>query len=123
MLLRTISFAIAISLAVGALPSGAEAESAFLEDVDDLPLPEGFAEDPAARVVFDKPEGRIVDTAASGPGKAGEVRAFYDRTLPALGWRAGPNGTWQRDDETMEMTVGQDGSQVVVRYLITPAGR
>lgn len=119
MVLRTISFAIAISLASAV---GAQGGSGFLEDVDDLPLPEGFVEDSGTRMVFDKPEGRIVDTAASGTGDANRVLAFYARTLPALGWQARNGNSWRRGDENMELTVAQNGSQVVVRFLVTPAG-
>ena len=123
MLLRTISFAIAISLGAATLAGSTLAESNFLADVDDLPLPEGLVEDAGARMVFDKPEGRIVDTAAAGPGDARQVRSFYARTLPALGWQSRGEGIWQRDDENMELTVAQDGARVVVRFLVTPAGR
>lgn len=118
MLLRTNLFALAISLVLAAAPAGAE--SVYLADIDDLPLAEGLVEDPAARVVFDKPAGRIVEAVARGPVTADAVRSFYAQTLPALGWQAGEGGIWVRGAEELKIEIGADGPPAVVRYSITP---
>ncbi len=123
MLLRTKFFAIAIWCILAVFAGGAAADSGFLADVDDLPLPPGLSEDESARVVFDKPEGRIVEARAIGPGTTADVEAFYTGTLPALGWQGRGNGTWLRGDEMLQLTLSQDGPQVAVRYLVTPAAR
>lgn len=123
MVLRTKIFATAIWWTLAVFAGGAVADSAYLADVNDLPLPPGLSEDQSARVVFDKPEGRIVETAASGPATPGEVDAFYARTLPALGWQARADGVWSRGEEVLQMTVSRNGSQVAVHFLITPAAR
>lgn len=118
MLLRTNLFALAILLVLAAMPAGAE--SAYLADIDDLPLAEGLVEDPSARVVFDKPAGRIVEAVARGPVAANTVRSFYMQTLPALGWRAVAGGVWARGGEQLKIEIGPDGPPVVVRFAITP---
>jgi len=123
MLLRTKTFAIAIWSILAVVTGGAIADSGFLADVDDLPLPPGLIEDDSARVVFDKPEGRIVETQAIGSGTPAVFKNFYASALPALGWNARGNGAWSRGDEVLQLTLSQDGPQVVVRYLITPAAR
>lgn len=93
---------------------------AYLEDVDDLPLAPGLVEDPAARVAFDKPEGRIVQAAASGRVDAADVRAFYAQSLPALGWQPGADQSWIRDRESLRVLVETKGETVIVRYTIAP---
>lgn len=118
MLLRTKLFALAISLVLAAVPAGAE--SAYLADIDDLPLAGGLVEDPAARVVFDKPAGRIVEAVARGPVTADAVREFYAQTLPALGWQAAPGGTWVRGEEQLKIEIGPAGPPVAVRFSIAP---
>lgn len=92
----------------------------FLRDVEDLPLAPGLVEDPAARVAFDKPEGRIVQAAASGRADPAAVRAFYAQTLPALGWQSGPEQAWGRDGETLRVFVEANGDFVIVRFAIAP---
>lgn len=123
MLLRTKPFAVAIWCLLALFAGGAVADSAYLADVDDLPLPPGLSEDESARVVFDKPEGRIVEAQASGSGTPSSVSAFYADTLPALGWLARGDGAWSRGGEMLQLTLSRNGQQVTVRYLITPAAR
>ena len=123
MLLRTKPFAVAIWCILAVFAGGAVADSGYLADVDDLPLPPGLSEDDSARMVFDKPEGRIVEAQATGSGTPAGVEDFYAVALPALGWQARGNGAWSRGDEVLQLTLSQDGPQVVVRYLITPAAR
>lgn len=118
MLLRTNLFALAISLSLVA--GSASADSAYLADIDDLPLAEGLVEDPGARVVFDKPAGRIVEAVASGPVAARAVREFYAQTLPALGWQAVAAGIWGRGGERLKIEIDRAGPPVVVRFAITP---
>ena len=120
MLLRTKLLALAISAAFLVLPAGVSAESGFLTDVDDLPLAPGLVEDPAARVVFDKPAGRIVEAAASGAVSAGAVTRFYTQTLPGLGWTARAGDVWVRGDEVLRLQVEQAGPPVIVRFSIAP---
>ncbi|MBT6285832.1 MAG: hypothetical protein HOI96_11720, partial [Rhodospirillaceae bacterium] len=61
MLLRTKLNATVIAGALLVWSSVSGAQSAYLADVDDLPLAPGLVEDSAARVAFDKPAGRIVE--------------------------------------------------------------
>ena len=65
---------------------GGEAQR-FVAGIDDLPLAPGLEEAPGA-VVFDKPDGRIVEADAGGRVPAAAVRAFYRAVLPAFGWTA-----------------------------------
>lgn len=123
MLLRTKSLGIATALffLTAAGPVGpALAESAYLADIDDLPLAPGLIEDPNARVSFDKPAGRIVEAAAAGDTTSQDVRGFYNQTLPGLGWVPRGPALWQRNGESLAIRIAPDGPPVVVRFSIAP---
>ncbi len=100
--------------------AAAEAGKSFLGGVEDLPLMAGLTEVAEARVVFDKPSGRIVEAFAVGAVGAAEVAAFYDAALPQLGWVRVREGAFQREGETLEIGVDSDGSGVTVRFSIAP---
>lgn len=116
---RRAAAVVLMALLTHAAPALAQGTS-FLADVDDLPLAPGLVEDADSRVAFDKPEGRIVQALASGPADPATVRAFYDATLPGLGWRAGAAGEWVRGRETLQVRVAPANGGVVVRFAIAP---
>lgn len=76
---------ILFALFVFASPALAEDESGLAELIG-IPVMEGLSEDADARLVFDKPEGRIVHARFGGSVSAGEVITFYRETLFQLGW-------------------------------------
>ena len=126
MLLCTITFRrgagiILVLLLVLSAPRVAQA-TAFLADVDDLPLAPGLIEDAGSRMAFDKPGGRIVQALASGPVAPAAVRTFYTETLPELGWQLGPSGSWTRGSEMLSVSFESASGGVVVRFAIAPAG-
>ena len=98
----------------------------YLKFVEDLPLAPGLVEDTSAIVVFDKANGRIVQTRASGPPSPVAVVNFYRQTLPQLGWV--PQNTtadttqlrFVRARELLSMHVVTEGNDVIVRFAITP---
>ncbi len=57
----------------------------FLETIQDIPLPAGFAE-LAEPVEFETPFGRIVEVSAEGKGTVDQSRFFFEESLPAFGW-------------------------------------
>ena len=75
----------------------------FLSVLDDLPLMEGLIEDAGSATVFDTARGRIVEAFASGVLKEGRVLAFYDETLPQLGWRRVASGMFRREGEALSL--------------------
>jgi hypothetical protein len=54
------------------------------------PLAEGLVELPEAGIVFDKPQGRIVQMTATHSRQITQEKliAFYSHSLPNLGWQA-----------------------------------
>ena len=92
----------------------------FVGGVEDLPLMPGLVEVPDARVVFDKPGGRIVEAFAVGRASAAAVREFYAQVLPQLGWRRLSGGGYGREDEVLTLDIGAEGDVVTIRFSISP---
>ncbi len=61
------------------------AQTPLLSDLD-IPLMQGFQEEDGSRVVFDTPEGRIIEVRASGPHNMAMVVDYYNVVLPSLSW-------------------------------------
>ena len=76
--------ALLMGLALLSLPVQAQ-NPGFIEQVTDLPLMPGLSELRGAGVVFDKPDGRIVEAYAEGGVDREAVLDFYYNTLPELG--------------------------------------
>lgn len=60
-------------------------ESDLLADLD-LPLMAGLIENQDAAMLFDSPDGRIVNAEAAGNIKSDDITNYYKGVLPALGW-------------------------------------
>lgn len=88
------NFLIALSaiLMIG-MTSPAVAEG-FSIVVEDLPIMDGMTEREDLTVVFDTPEGRIVETTMETAAGVETVLSYYRRTLTQLGWH--PVGTSER---------------------------
>jgi hypothetical protein len=122
MLLRMTLRAAALVLAAPwGLGSAALAAGGFFSAVEDMPLMSGLSEVPSATTVFDKPEGRIVALAATGLADRNAVLKFYDSTLPQLGWRKAPDGSWRREEEMLRIEVKGSGRNVDLRISIAPS--
>ena len=79
---------LAAILAVLIPAAGWAEESRFFSELNDIPLMPGLYELTEETVVFDKPEGRIVESSAvSETQEIAKIRAFYAETLPQLGWQ------------------------------------
>ena len=103
----------------GAAPTRAQAQS-YIAQVEDLPLMPGLAEIEGAGVVFDKPDGRIVEAFAQGEVGRDAVLAFYRKTLPQLGWRALGDAGYQRENETLSLDFLDGGGALIVRFTLVP---
>ncbi len=97
-----------------------EATGSFLAGLDDLPLTPGLREIKDAGVVFDKPEGRIVEAFAEGWLSVAKVRSFYAATLPQLGWRAEGAGRYRREGEVLSIGIRAASKGLTVRFFLSP---
>ncbi len=122
---RLTALFIAFAL-LAAAPSAVVAQSrpqaaAFLSVIEDVPLMPGLTERPDAAVLFDKPEGRIVEAEASGRLARAEVLKFYAASLPQLGWRARGEDRFLRDREELALSFASGpGGLLTVRFTLSP---
>ena len=108
-----IAFILGCALLGAALPHPAWAVDppGFLAGTEDIPLMPGLRNEANTLVVFDKPQGRIVEVEARGKVTRDAVEKFYAASLPALGWTADGKLAWQRDGEGLRLDIkGGDGA-------------
>ncbi len=116
--------AVVLGVAALALAGGAaqaqDGSAGFVGGIEDLPLMAGLVEDVAAGLVFDKPEGRIVEALAAGPLERAAVEAFYAATLVQLGWQPSGDGAYKREGEALRITVSGEDGAVTVHFSLAP---
>ncbi len=117
---RAAAGVLALALVLAAGAPAREGAVGFLGGVEDLPLMAGLTEVPEARMVFDKPAGRIVEAFAVGELEADSVRAFYAAALPQLGWARLGRLRFAREGEILEIGIDTHGTAVTVRFSILP---
>jgi hypothetical protein len=90
----------------------------FVPGTEDVPLMRELAPVKDSDIVFDKPEGRIIEASARGKVSKAAVRSFYASTLPQLGWKASGE-SWTRETETLHLDfAGHDGDLWVTFTLL-----
>lgn len=120
--LQKCGIALTLGMTVALQPPLAFADhrQAFVGGLEDLPLMDGLAEDRSAGLIFDKPDGRLVDAFAFGQLSADAVRAFYRDTLPELGWRAVGPLAFEREGERLRIDIENAENGVTVRFHLAP---
>ena len=109
-----------LALCLSLLLAAAAHADSFVAGTEDVPLMKGLVPVEAGALVFDKPEGRIIEAQARGKLARGAVREFYRSTLPQLGWKALPGNAWRREDEMLRLEIrGRDGD-VTVGFTLSP---
>lgn len=89
---------------VAAAPPVMQERARFFVSIQDLPLMPGLEELPQQTVIFDKPEGRIIESAARiESGSPDAVEEFYVRVLPQLGWVRVSGRSFVREGEQMDL--------------------
>ena len=92
----------------------------FVAGTEDLPLMPGLRNEESTLVVFDKPQGRIIEVEARGKVTRAAVERFYLASLPALGWVAEGNHGWSREGEGLRLAIkGRDGD-LRVGFSLSP---
>ena len=99
---------------------GPSAQAAFFSNVEDLPIMPGLEEILDAGMVFDKPEGRIVEVVAIGAVSRNAIMAFYRSTLPELGWRRESPTDFTRSGEVLRFRIDDRDGEATIRFTIAP---
>ena len=114
-----------ILLSLSGFPARAQspiAQTQYFSSIPDLPLMEGLSELPEETLMFDKPEGRIIEVYAFMEGVSREdVLVFYRGTLPQLGWTPDGPTRFYRQDEYLDLEFkdGPDGN--ILKFMVSPA--
>lgn len=88
----------------------------FFEAIPDVPLMNGMQEMHDYIFVFDKPEGRIIETLARTDGiSVVNIREYYAQTLPQLGWRSTNHDEFIREEEKLSMQYEEDFLKITIR--------
>ncbi|HEY3918104.1 MAG TPA: hypothetical protein VGL83_09940 [Stellaceae bacterium] len=104
-------------LLLAASPAAADE---FVAGTEDVPLMPGLQPLPNSDVVFDKPEGRIVEARAEGATTRAKVEAFYAASLPPLGWKSAGRDRWQRDAERLALDFSGPSGKLAVGFTLSP---
>ncbi len=100
------------------VPALAQAAT-YVPGTEDVPLMRGLDASDAA-LVFDKPQGRIVEASLQAAVKRSDVEAFYEASLPQLGWRPAGQRRFERDGERLSLDfAGRDGN-LLVDFTLAP---
>jgi len=98
----------------------AAASPEFVAGTEDIPLMPGLRSQESTLVVFDKPQGRIIEVEAKGAVSRAAVEKFYATSLPQLGWTADGRNAWRRESERLRLAFkGQDGD-LRVAFSLSP---
>lgn len=126
---RLFMFLLTCVLAAGMSSTlSAQQAAGYLDAVEDMPLMTGLQETGEGGIIFDKPNGRIIRALARGNVEGSDVRAFYLRTLPQLGWSRMEKFelfndllVFRRESERLEIQTVPVGQGVTeVRFSIEP---
>lgn len=111
----------AVFLASVLAPSMAWAAETFVAGFEDLPLMPGLSQVVGNSVLFDTPQGRIVQASAIGDVNRSDVLQFYVETLPQLGWTRVAEQEFQREGEMLKFEFSKVPDGLEVRFLVEPS--
>ncbi|MDZ4735325.1 MAG: hypothetical protein SGJ07_03170 [Rhodospirillaceae bacterium] len=117
---RLAAGCLALAFVLAGFAGGEVRAGDFVPGIEDLPLMAELEPIDGSGFAFDTASGRLVEAYASGTVAPEAVLAFYERTLPALGWEAGDDQTWQREGETLAIEFVEGAEPLTVRFQLAP---
>lgn len=111
-----------VVLALSPLQVGNAAENqAYLHYLPDVPLQAGTSELVDEAVLFDKAEGRIIESVVD-VGKTPEKQAlnYYSEALPPLGWTPAGGGVFVRNGEQLTVKWEKLPGGAILRLSLSP---
>lgn len=131
MMIRYLKFIVVLYAVIGlSFPGKADTSAAipefrpvFSKAISDLPVMPGLREDTDSIVIFDKPNGRFIETRATGGVPPQKIEHFYRQALPALGWTAMAANGYSRGNETLTLVIRPEDNISSVSFTITPDGQ
>lgn len=107
----------------GHVRAGESLTGDYIPGLDDVPLAPGLVAEAEPAIQFDKPEGRLVETSATGRQSVAGINDFYTNTLPQMGWHQDKNhpGRYVRDREMLDVAaIARRDGQSVVTFRLAP---
>lgn len=117
---RSAVCALVVALALAFAPGVASQASEFVPGIEDLPLMGELHAIEGSGFAFDTAAGRLVEAYAGGSVSQEEVDAFYDETLPQLGWEAEGDRLWRREGETLTIEFVDGVDPITIRFQLSP---
>lgn len=103
------------------IPVPGDGEVRFFSSIQDMPLMPGLTELSDQMVVFDKPEGRIVESlAVAETGSADDIENYYEEVLPQFGWNRIARNSFIRGEERLNLAFETREGRQLVRLTLTP---
>lgn len=104
-------------------------DEAMLSDLA-IPLMEGLVENKEEALLFDSPQGRIINAVASGAIEGKKIYEYYTAVLPSLGWivemrkKCDENAelclSAIRDKESLSLLIDVKSGTSTVTYSLSP---
>lgn len=121
-----VPLVVAVVFVLFAAPLRADSGLSFSAHIQDMPLMPGLVELEDQGLSFDKPQGRIAQSAAlMRAGDEDLIRRFYAETLPQLGWAHDGGDSYRRNGEILRFSfesVGEGAeAETVLRFSVGPA--
>lgn len=116
-----LKFILLLALSVITI-SGAKAdfEQRFFNGFDALPIMQGLEALSVYDMIFDHPDGRIIEAGAEGNLDIDSIKEFYEETLPQLGWEEIEQNKYQREGEILEIEFIRSNPPVIIRFRLYP---
>ena len=93
----------------------------FLTSIPDVPLMPGLVELSEQTVTFDKPSGRIIESALQIHGVSEEqIRQYYESVLPQFGWSQIEENAFVRGAERLQMGFENYEDEHFLRITVIP---
>ena len=100
----------------------AQVNAAFVEGLEDIPLPEGLNQVENGNLNFGNEEIRLIETYLTSTDlSSGQVASFYKETLPQMGWLLKTQRQrkilFEREGETLEISE-ESSNPLIVRLTV-----
>ena len=112
---------VVVALFTSSLRAEESQKQKYLNILPELPLMEGLEEVPESSLSFDKPDGRIAEaTYFSDTVTADAVLAYYEETLPQLGWSPEAESMFLREQDQLVIRSTQEEEEAIIVFSLSP---
>ena len=92
----------------------------FLGNTSDIPVMNGLQINATEQMDFDTPTGQLLILEGTSQKKQGsEILKFYQNTLPQLGWEEKSEGIFERQNDSLHITILKNKIPSKIRFDIS----